>query len=91
MATTSPLSPTAELFRQIGYMADDERSIRRVLRYVTRVNRERDHAEKMVLPRRAFEDIKEGIAEVKASMNGGPRLSTWEEFEEELRHEGYIN
>lgn len=91
MAATSSLSPTAELFRQIGYMVDDEPKLRRVLRYVKRVNRERTPSEEKVLPRRAFEEIKEGLAEVKAHQNGESRMSTWEEFEEELRHEGYLS
>lgn len=41
MDAPTTLSPAAEHLQQLGYMADDEPSIRRVLRYVKRVNNQR--------------------------------------------------
>ena len=93
MPNTSTLPPTAELFQQIGYMADDESSIRRVLRYVKRVNNQRTNGvsarEKPVIPARVAQDIVESIKDIKE--NKGASFVSWEQLKKEMHDEGYFH
>ena len=93
MPNTSTLPPTAELFQQIGYMADDESSIRRVLRYVKRINNQRTTAPSTkgtpVVPARVAQDIVESIKDIKE--NKGASFVSWEQLKKEMHDEGYFH
>lgn len=93
--TTTTLNTGAELFRQIGYLADDENSLRKVLAYVRKLVAKREEAaegQQPVMTRHEVEnDLKEALKELKEHKVGKQNFSTWEEFRHELQEEGYFD
>lgn len=88
METT--LDTSAELFRQIGYLADDENSLKKLLAYTKKLVTKKKEAEEE--PVQTKEEIfAEACRELKLHKEGKVELQTWEEFKKELQDEGYYN
>lgn len=89
MATTSSLTPTAELMQQIDYISGDNVLMNRLRRYVAKLAEKR--AEKAAAQARLEESLRQAFREVKLEREGKLRLQTWEEVQEELKREGYFD
>lgn len=77
----------AELFRQIGYLADDEPSLKKVLEFVQGLVKKRD--EEIVMTKEEIvADLKAALEEHKLNEEGKLNFISWEEFRNELRKEG---
>ena len=77
----------AELFRQIGYLADDEPSLRKVLEFVQGLVKKRN--EELVMTKEEIvADLKAALEEHKLNEEGKLNFISWEEFRNELRKEG---
>ena len=87
----------AELFRELSYIADDERCLREVLAYVKQVvaSRERRRQEgsavaeegeayRPLTKAEVLEDIGQAFREAKLYREGKLDLKTWEEVRDEL-------
>ena len=80
----------AELLKQIGYIADDENSMKKLLKYVKKLvikKNERDLIEK----KEALDDFRQSLEELKAYKEGKTDFMSLEEFRDELRQEGYYD
>lgn len=86
------INTSAELFRQIGYIADDESSMKKLLSYVRKlVKKKKEESAPVMTREEILEDFKEALKELKASEEGCLELKTLEEFRHELREEGYYD
>ena len=86
---TSTLTPTAELMRQIDYISEDETLRTRLRRYVAKLAQQR--TEKTASQARLEENLKQALREVRMEGEGKLSMQSWEEFEEELKREGYFD
>ena len=86
---TSTLTPSAELMRQIDYISEDETLRARLRRYVAKLAQQR--TEKTASQARLEESLKQALREVKMEGEGKLTMQSWEEFEEELKREGYFD
>ena len=80
----------AELFRQIGYLADDEPSLKKVLEFVQGLVRNRNEQPVMTKEEIAA-DLKAALEEHKLNEEGKLDFISWEEFRNELQKEGYYH
>lgn len=84
------INTEAELLKQIGYIADDENSMKKLLKYVKKLvikKNERDLIEK----KEALDDFRQSLEELKAYKEGKTDFMSLEEFRDELRQEGYYD
>jgi len=90
----SVMSLNAELYRQLGYVADDKSSMEQILNYVKGVvakTREekaqaaRNKAQTIEMLDHAFKDFKDYLD------GKDVKVLSEEEFEDELRREGYYD
>lgn len=86
MATPSTLSPTAELFTVLGTIADDESSIKKVLRYTKNLVARRQQVSKE--KQELIDNLRESFHELKLYREGKIKFQTWEEVQKELRSDG---
>lgn len=91
METT--LNTSAELFRQIGYLADDESSLKKLLAYTKKLVTKKKEAEEdpVQTKEEILADFAEACRELKLHREGKKELQTWDEFKKELQDEGYYN
>lgn len=92
--SNTQMSLNAELYRQLGYIADDKSSMEQILDYVKGIvakynaNKSEAAYEKAA----ALSNIKESFMEYKDYLDGKDvKLVSEEEFEDELRREGYYD
>lgn len=81
------------LFRQIGYLADDENSLKKLLAYTKKLVTKKKEAEEEPVQTKEeiLADFAEACRELKLHKEGKVELQTWEEFKKELQDEGYYN
>ena len=89
MPNTSTLPPTAELFQQIGYIADDDDCIKKLLKYAKRLTSLRE--EKADRQARFVANMKEALEELRLNREGKLALISEDELRDELRREGYYD
>lgn len=89
MPNTSTLPPTAELFQQIGYIADDDDCIKKLLKYAKRLTSLRE--EKADRQARFVASMKEALEELRLNREGKLALISEDELRDELRREGYYD
>lgn len=88
MNTTSDIG--IELFREIGYLADDENSLKKMLAYARKLVAKKKEAttEETLLPSRTKAEWMDGFnqacQEAKLYKEGKLALKTWEEVYHEL-------
>lgn len=89
------MDTSAQLFRQIGILADDESSLKKILKYVNDIIL----SKRKILPCEGIEedskvkilnDIHMAMEEAQQYNRGEISLPTWDEFKEELDKEGYL-
>lgn len=86
------INTSAELFRQIGYIADDENSMKKLLDYVRKLVEKREEEKSSVMTKREILDnFKESLKELKLHKEGHLDFKTLEDFRHELREEGYYD
>ena len=89
------MDTSAQLFRQIGILADDESSLKKILKYVNDIilskrrnipysNQDEDSKGKIL------NDIQMAMEEAQMYKKGEIQLSSWDDFKEELDKEGYL-
>ena len=91
METT--LNTSAELLRQIGYLADDENSLKKLLAYTKKLVTKKREAEEAPVQTKEeiLADFAEACRELKLHREGKKELQTWDEFKKELQDEGYYD
>ena len=80
------LNTSAELFRQIGYIVDDEDCMKEVLKYVRKLVEKKKEASVMTREE-ILEDFKTSLNELKLHNEGKLQFTTLEDFRDELRRE----
>lgn len=91
---TATLDTSAELFRQIGILADDDSSMKKLLTYAKKlvVKKAMTTAEESVMTKEEIlSDFAEACHELKLHKEGKKSFKTWEEFQHELQEEGYCD
>lgn len=91
---TATLDTSAELFRQIGILADDDSSMKKLLTYAKKlvVKKAMTTAEESVMTKEEIlSDFAEACHELKLRKEGKKSFKTWEEFQHELQEEGYCD
>ncbi len=86
---------SAEVIRQLGYIADDDNSMAKVLNYIKKIVAKRNAA----LEEENSEKVKEEILasldrslkELRQNQEGTLAFQSWEDFRDELREEGYLH
>lgn len=87
------VSLNAELYQQLGRVADDKSSMKKILDYVKSVVAKHDE-EKAAAAREkeeTLQNIREAFVEFKGIQDGKLKAISEEEFEDELQREGYYN
>lgn len=87
------MSLNAELYRQLGYVADDKSCMKKILDYVKGIvaKNEEEKAEAAREKAETIESLRRAFAELKAVEEGKVKCKTWEEFRDELQREGYYD
>ena len=81
METT--LNTSAELLRQIGYLADDENSLKKLLAYTKKLKREAEEAP-VQTKEEILADFAEACRELKLHREGKKKFKTLDEVLNEL-------
>jgi len=92
--STSTVNLNAELYRQLGYVADDKASMKNILDYVKGVvaKRNKEKAEEERAKKRILDDFSESLRDLKDALDGKEdRFTSWEDFKHELQAEGYFD
>lgn len=90
----STMSLNAELYRQLGYVADDKSSMEKILEYVKGIvsSLKKEKAQAAHNKVQTLEMLDHAFKEYKDYMDGKDiQLTSEEEFEDELRREGYYD
>lgn len=87
------LSLNAELFQQLGLVADDKTSLKKIIKYVKGIvaSREEEKAAAAREKAETLENIRQAFIELKLIKEGKLKAISEEEFEDELRREGYYD
>lgn len=91
MSTTIGLN--AELYRQLGLVADDKSSLKKILDYVKSIVAARDEEKEAAAREKAetLQNIREAFMEFKEIKAGRAKAISEKEFEEALQRDGYYN
>lgn len=91
MSTTIGLN--AELYRQLGLVADDKSSLKKILDFVKNIvaSREEEKAAAAREKAETLENIREALIELKEVQAGRLKCTSWEDFKKELAEDGYLN
>lgn len=89
MATTVDVG--AELFREIGNLADDEGALRKMLKYAKKLVAKREAEPPVISKEEIISGLKGAMTQFELYKQGKAKFMSWEEFQDELRREGYYD
>ncbi|WP_455624272.1 hypothetical protein [Parabacteroides sp.] len=86
---------SAEVIRQLGYIADDDSSMEKVLDFIKKLVAKRGLPSLEENPARTKEEILAGfdrsLKELRLNQEGKLDFQSWEDFRDELQEEGYLH
>lgn len=90
------MNVSAEVIRQLGYIADDDSSMEKVLDFIKGLIAQKKEAAGAAgdgLPTKAevLAGVDQSLKELRQNQAGELKFQSWEDFRRELREEGYLH
>lgn len=79
----------AELFRNLSYIADDEDSMKKVVKYIKKLVSKKEEKEDCMTKEEILAEFDTACKNLKLYKEGKLELQSWEDFRDEMRREGY--
>ncbi len=79
----------AELLRNLSYIADDEKSMKKVVKYIKKLISKKAEEDASQSKAEILADFDQTCKDMKLYKEGKLKLQSWEDFRNEMRKEGY--